>query len=90
MALPEVIPGRAWITVSRHLKTSSALKTTENNREIDCEIRWTNAATATRKGEEHFPKGEQITWNEMQMISDYWTKDFRRRLDELRSVSPPQ
>lgn len=48
------------------------------------------AATATRKGEEHLPQGEQITWNEMQTISDYWAKDFRKRLDELRGVSPPQ
>lgn len=48
------------------------------------------AATATRKGEKHLSQGEQITWNDMQSISDYWAKNFRQRLDELRGMSSGQ
>lgn len=46
------------------------------------------AATANRKGDKKLPQGEQVTWNELQAISDYWAQNFRRRLDELRGVSP--
>lgn len=45
------------------------------------------AATANRKGDKKLPQGEQVTWNELQEISDYWAQNFRRRLDELRGVS---
>jgi hypothetical protein len=48
------------------------------------------AGTATRKGDQHLAQGDQITWPEMQSISEYWAKSFRQRLDELRGVSPPQ
>ncbi|OIJ42236.1 DUF3313 domain-containing protein [Massilia timonae] len=43
------------------------------------------AATATRRGDKTLPQGEQITWTELQSISDYWAGSFRRRLDEVRS-----
>jgi hypothetical protein len=48
------------------------------------------AATATRKGDKKLPQGEQVSWNELQSISDYWAKGFRQRLDELRGVSAQQ
>jgi hypothetical protein len=44
------------------------------------------AATATRKGEQRLPQGEQITWHDMQSISDYWARNFKQRLDDLRGV----
>jgi len=44
------------------------------------------AATATRKGETSLQQGGQITWSDLQSINDYWAKDFRHRLDELRGV----
>lgn len=44
------------------------------------------AATATRKGEAALPQGAQLTWNELQAITDYWAKGLRQRLDELRSA----
>jgi hypothetical protein len=47
------------------------------------------AATATRKGDQQLPQGEQITWQSLQPITDYWAKNFRTRLDQLRGVSPP-
>lgn len=42
------------------------------------------AATATRRGDKTLPQGEQITWAELQSISDYWAGNFRTRLDEMR------
>jgi hypothetical protein len=47
------------------------------------------AATATRKGDQHLPQGEQITWESLQPITDYWARNVRARLDQLRGVSPP-
>jgi hypothetical protein len=47
------------------------------------------AATATRKGDKHLPQGEQITWQSLRPITDYWAKNVRTRLDQLRGVSPP-
>lgn len=42
------------------------------------------AATATRRGDKTLPQGEQITWAELQSVSDYWAGNFRTRLDEMR------
>lgn len=44
------------------------------------------AATATRKGDKSLPQGEQLTWESMQSIADYWSRNFRIRLDQLRGV----
>ncbi|MET0209125.1 MAG: DUF3313 domain-containing protein, partial [Burkholderiaceae bacterium] len=35
------------------------------------------AATATRRGDKTLPQGEQITWAQLQSISDYWAGNFR-------------
>lgn len=47
------------------------------------------AATATRKGDQMLPQGEKVTWSQLSSISDYWAKNFRQRLDELRGEPPP-
>jgi hypothetical protein len=47
------------------------------------------AAMATRKGNKALPQGEQVSWNELQAITDYWAKGFRSRLDEVRGVTTP-
>lgn len=47
------------------------------------------AATATRKGDQRLAQGEQITWESLQPITDYWARNVRARLDQLRGVSPP-
>jgi hypothetical protein len=44
------------------------------------------AATASRKGDQRLSQGSEITWNDMQSISDYWARNFRQRLDEVRGV----
>ena len=46
------------------------------------------AAVATRKGDKSLPQGEQITWADLQTISNYWARGFRQRLDEITNVSP--
>ena len=45
------------------------------------------AAVATRKGDKNLAQGDQITWQDLQAISDYWAKGFRQRLDQLRGAS---
>ena len=47
------------------------------------------AATATRRGDDKLPQGETITWESLQPITDYWAKNFRARLDEVRGASAP-
>lgn len=42
------------------------------------------AAVVTRKGEKTLKQGDQITWNELQAITDYWAKNMKDRLDKLR------
>lgn len=47
------------------------------------------AATATRQGDERLPQGDTITWESLQPITDYWARNFRQRLDQVRGVSSP-
>lgn len=46
------------------------------------------AATASRKGEQTLAQGNQITWNDLHAINEYWARGFRQRLDELRAAGP--
>ncbi len=48
------------------------------------------AATATRKASSSLPQGEQLTWQDMDSINQYWAQSFRSRLDELRAAGPGQ
>jgi len=48
------------------------------------------AAVATRKGDKSLSQRDQITWKDLQPITDYWGTSFRQRLDELRGVKPKQ
>jgi hypothetical protein len=47
------------------------------------------AATASRQGDERLPQGDQITWDSLPPITDYWARNFRMRLDQLRGVGQP-
>ena len=47
------------------------------------------AATATRQGDDKLPQGETITWQSLQPITDYWAKNFRTRLDQVRGAGTP-
>jgi Protein of unknown function (DUF3313) len=44
------------------------------------------AAVANRKGSKTLKQGDQVTWEDLQSITDYWAKGFRQRLDQLRDV----
>jgi hypothetical protein len=44
------------------------------------------AAVANRKGSKTLKQGDQVTWADLQAITDYWAKGFRQRLDQLRDV----
>ncbi len=48
------------------------------------------AAVATRKGDKTLAQHDQITWKDLQPITDYWATSFKQRLDELRGVKPKQ
>jgi hypothetical protein len=45
------------------------------------------AAVANRKGSKTLKQGDQVTWDDLQSITDYWAAGFRQRLDQLRDVS---
>jgi hypothetical protein len=47
------------------------------------------AATANRKGEKTLTQGDQITWDSLPPITDYWARNIRMRLDKLRGVPGP-
>lgn len=47
------------------------------------------AATVTRKGDQQLPQGDRISWESLPPITDYWARNFRARLDQLRGVAPP-
>ena len=34
--------------------------------------------------------GQEITWRQLEQITDRWGRDLRRRLDETRGVTPPR
>lgn len=44
-------------------------------------------AIANRKGNKTLKQGDQVTWEDLQSITDYWAAGFRQRLDQLRDVS---
>jgi hypothetical protein len=47
------------------------------------------AATVSRRGDETLPQGGEITWDSLTPITDYWARNFRSRLDQLRGVGQP-
>jgi hypothetical protein len=54
---------------------------------LDAQGKRIAAAIATRKGEATLAQGAQVTWKDMEPITQYWAKGFRQRLDELRGVA---
>jgi hypothetical protein len=44
------------------------------------------AAVANRKGSKTLKQGDQVTWDDLQSVTDYWATGFRQRLDQLRDV----
>lgn len=46
------------------------------------------AAVATRKGDKTLPQRDQVTWKDLEPITNYWAAGFKQRLDEVRGVKP--
>jgi len=46
------------------------------------------AAVATRKGDKTLPQRDQVTWKDLEPITNYWATGFKQRLDEVRGVKP--
>lgn len=51
---------------------------------LDPRGRLVGEGVVSRKGDKSLPQGEQITWQDLSAITEYWGKNFRQRLDELR------
>ena len=45
------------------------------------------AAVSTGTGDQKIPEKQEITWKELQAITDTWGKGLRRRLDEARGIA---
>jgi hypothetical protein len=46
------------------------------------------AAVNAGTGDESFGEKDEITWKQLQSITDNWAKNLRKRLDEARGVTP--
>jgi hypothetical protein len=46
------------------------------------------AALATGTGDSTVKPGQEVTWQDVQKITENWAKGLRRRLDEARGVTP--
>ena len=46
------------------------------------------AAVVSRIGDERLNQGSQLTWADVDAITDYWGRNFRNGLDKLRGVQP--
>lgn len=66
-------------------KSPQVVELTAEMEILDATDKRVAAAVANRKGDKTLAQGEQISWQHMQAISEYWAKNFRQRLDELRS-----
>lgn len=88
MGVTDLVPVKAIFNLGRKA-TGNAPQVVEMTAEmevLDADGKVLVQAVATRKGEKTLKQGDQITWEEMQAITDYWAKGFRQRVDQLRDV----
>jgi len=55
---------------------------------LDAQGKRAAAAVVTRTGDKTLKQGAQLTWADVDAITDYWGKNFRHELDTLRGVQP--
>jgi hypothetical protein len=55
---------------------------------LDAQGKRAAAAVVTRAGDKTLKQGAQLTWADVDAITDYWGKNFRHELDTLRGVQP--
>lgn len=85
----DFIPIKAVYNLGRNV-TGTAPKVADMTAEIevlDPDGKRLAAAVATRKGSKTLKQGDQVTWDDLQAITDYWAQGFRQRIDQLRDVT---
>lgn len=84
----DFLPIKAVFNIGRAAagKAPQVAELTAEMEVLDNDNRRLAAAVANRKGDKSLSQGEQITWEHLQAISDYWGKSFRERLDEMRAA----
>ncbi|RJG07569.1 DUF3313 domain-containing protein [Noviherbaspirillum cavernae] len=82
----DLIPIKAAFNLGREV-TGTAPRVEEMTAEIellDPQGKRVAAATANRKGDKTLPQGQQITWQDLTAITEYWGEGLRQGLDRLR------
>jgi hypothetical protein len=89
MSAADFIPIKALFNTARAASGGSprVAEITAEIEVLDAQGKRIAAATATRKGGATLAQGAQVTWKDLDPIAQYWAKNFRQRLDELRGVA---
>jgi len=88
LSATDLIPLKALFNLGR-AATGNAPVVAEMSGEmevLDADGNRVAAAVATRKGDKTLAQDEQVKWDDLQAITDYWAKHFRERLDQLRAA----
>lgn len=88
VGVTDFIPVKALYNLGRKAagEAPQVVEITAEMEVLDADGKSLVLAVATRKGEKTLKQGDQITWEEMQAITDYWAKGFRQRIDQLRDA----
>lgn len=89
MNATDFIPIKALFNFARSASGNVAqvVEMTAEMEVLDADNKRVAEAVVTRKGNTGLAQGADITWSQLQGITDYWGKSFRQRLDQLRGVS---
>ena len=85
----DFVPVKALFNFARSAsgKAPQVAEMTAEMEVLDASNKRVAAAVVTRKGDKDLAQGADITWSQLQSITDSWGKNFRQRLDQLRGVS---
>ncbi len=85
----DFIPIKALFNVARSSAGAAPMvaEMTAELEVLDANGKRVIAGVATRKGDKTLQQGGQVTWKELEAITDYWAKGLRQRLDEVRGIT---
>jgi hypothetical protein len=85
----DFVPIKALFNFARSASGNAPLvaEMTAEMEVLDADGKRVAEAVVTRKGNKEVAQGAEITWSQLQAITDFWGKSFRQRLDQLRGVS---
>ncbi len=85
----DFIPIKALFNVARSSAGAAPMvaEMTAELEVLDANGKRVIAGVATRKGDKTLQQGSQVTWKELEAITDYWAKGLRQRLDEVRGIT---